>query len=198
MILFQAALLDLTGSEEIGLLHDAEELLLIDLAIAIAISFVDHLLKLLISHSLSELLGHALQVLERDLAGLIVIKQPEGLEDLILGVAIQDLVRHHLEELFVLDGTTAIVVDVRDHLLNLFLLGLEAKSAHGNLELLGVDRARAIGIKQIEGLFDFLLLLLGQLFLLLASSVETTKSHDEKERPKRFEGRLVHDNACLS
>merc|ERR1719337_288546 len=97
MILFQAALLDLTGSEEIGLLHDAEELLLIDLAIAIAISFVDHLLKLLISHSLSKLLRHALQVLERDLACLIVIKQPEGLEDLILGVAVQDLVRHHLD-----------------------------------------------------------------------------------------------------
>merc|ERR1712159_616404 len=141
MILFQAALLDLTGSEEIGLLHDAEELLLIDLAIAIAISFVDHLLKLLISHSLSKLLRHTLQVLERDLACLIVIKQPEGLEDLVLGVAIQDLVGHHLQELFVLDGTTAIVVDVRDHLLNLFLLGLEAKSAHGNLELLRVDRA---------------------------------------------------------
>merc|ERR1712100_417301 len=123
IILFWAALPDLTSSEEIGLLHDAEEpsseeigllhdaeeLLLIDLAIAIAIGFVDHLLKLLISHSLSKLLRHALQVLERDLACLIVIEQPEGLEDFVLGVAIQDLVSHHLQELFVLDGTTAIV-----------------------------------------------------------------------------------------
>merc|ERR1719487_1930508 len=67
MILCQAALLDLTSSEEISLLHDTEELLLIDLAIAIAISFVNHLLKLFISHSFSELLGHALQVFERDL-----------------------------------------------------------------------------------------------------------------------------------
>merc|ERR1719174_302631 len=138
MILCQAALLDLTSSEEISLLHDTEELLLIDLAIAVAISFVNHLLKLFISHSFSELLGHALQVFERDLPSLVVIEQPEGLENLILRVAIQDLMGHHLQKFFVLDSATAIIVDVRDHFLNLFLLGFETKSAHGNLQLLGI------------------------------------------------------------
>merc|ERR1719305_820281 len=173
MILCQAALLDLTSSEEISLLHDTEELLLIDLAI----SFVNHLLKLFISHSFSELLGHALQVFERDLPSLVIIEQPEGLENLILWVAIQDFMGHHLQKFFVLDSAAAIIVDVRDHLLNLFLLGLETKSAHGNLQLFGIDGTGAICIKQIKCLLDFLLLLLSELFLLLATGVETTKSH---------------------
>ena len=34
--------------------------------------------------NIPHLLGYALQVLERDLAGLVVVEEPEGLEDLIL------------------------------------------------------------------------------------------------------------------
>merc|ERR1711970_1241135 len=68
-------------------LHDAEELVLVDLAIAIAISLVNHLLELLVGHVLAELLSDALQVLEGDLAGLIVVEEAEHLDDLLAGVA---------------------------------------------------------------------------------------------------------------
>merc|ERR1712146_228001 len=99
------------GSEEIGLLHDAQELLFIDLAIAITISLINHFLQLFVCHSLAKLLGNTLQVLERDFTSFIIIEKTEGLEDLILWVAIQNLVRHHLKELLIFDGTTAVVVD---------------------------------------------------------------------------------------
>ena len=39
-----------------------------------------------------------LEVLEGDLASLIIIKEPEGLQNLIFRVAVQDLVGHHLQE----------------------------------------------------------------------------------------------------
>merc|ERR1712151_31469 len=84
------------ASEEIGLLHDPQELLLIHFAVAITIGLVDHLLQLLVSHALAELLRHPLQILKGDLASLVVVEEPEGLEDLVFGVAVQDLVRHHL------------------------------------------------------------------------------------------------------
>ena len=53
------------------LLHDSQELLLVDLAIAIAVGLVDHLLELLVRHVLAELLGDALEVLERNLCASV-------------------------------------------------------------------------------------------------------------------------------
>merc|ERR1719330_363821 len=167
-------------SEEVGLLHDPQELLLVPLAISVSVGLVDHLLKLLVGHPLPELLGDPLQVLEGDLAGLVVVEEPEGLEDLVLRVAVQDLVCHHLQELFVAYRSTAVVVDIGDHLLDLLLLRLEPQGTHGNLELLGVDLSGAVGVKEVEGLLDLLLLLLRQLLLLLASGVESTERHDSQ------------------
>merc|ERR1712087_943423 len=60
-------------SEEVGLLHDAQELLLVHLTVAVAVGLVDHLLELLVRHALSQLLSNTLQVLERDLAGLVSV-----------------------------------------------------------------------------------------------------------------------------
>merc|ERR1712167_169221 len=53
---------------EVTALHDAEELLLVDFAVAITVGLVNHLLELLVGHVLTELLGHTLEVLEGDLA----------------------------------------------------------------------------------------------------------------------------------
>jgi hypothetical protein len=101
-----------------------------------------------------------------------------------------------------------------DHLLDLLLLGLEAKGAHGDLttghlsgrqvagegyrgrqvapckiysyysgrrcashlELLGVDGAGAVGIEEVEGLTDLLLLLLGEITIVgaLLGAASTT------------------------
>merc|ERR1711977_811371 len=146
------------SSEEVGLLHYPQELLLVYLAVAVTICLVDHLL---------ELLRHALQVLEGDLSCLVVIEEPECLQDLVLRIPVQDLVRHHLQELLVLDRPAAIVIHIRDHLLDLLLLRFETQSAHRNFELLGVDGATAVGVEEVEGLLDLLLLLLSELLLLL-------------------------------
>merc|ERR1719502_762248 len=107
--------------EQVGLLHDAEELLLVDLAVPVTVGFVDHLLELLIGHPLAKLLGDALEILERDLASLVIVEQPESLEDLVLRIAIEDLLRHHRHELREFDGARPIIVDVLDLLL--LLLG---------------------------------------------------------------------------
>jgi hypothetical protein len=59
---------------------------------------------------------------------------------------------HHLQELREVDRTGPVLVDVADHLLDLFLLGLEPQGAHRHLQLLGVNRTRPICIEQIERL----------------------------------------------
>merc|ERR1711865_866765 len=98
--------------EEVRLLHDAEELFLVHLTVTVTISLINHFLQFLISHTLTELLGDTLQVFEGDFSSLIVIEKAEGLQDLIFRVAIQDLVCHHFQELFVFDGATAVIIDI--------------------------------------------------------------------------------------
>merc|ERR1712227_1144703 len=116
-------------------LHDAEELLLVDLAIAVTVGLVNHLLQLLIGHVLTELLGHTLEVLEGDLAGLVIVEETEHLDDLLAGVAVTHASSHHVEELVEVDGAGAILINVVDHAADLVLLSIEAECAHGDLEL---------------------------------------------------------------
>mmetsp|Transcript_32998 Transcript_32998/g.109007 ORF Transcript_32998/g.109007 Transcript_32998/m.109007 type:complete len:213 (+) Transcript_32998:265-903(+) len=153
------------ASVEGCLLHDPQELLLVDLAVAVPVRLVDHLLQLLVRHVLAELLGHPLEVRERDLARVVVVKEAEGLEDLFSRVLLAHLLGHHLQELVELDRPRAVLVDLVNHLFDLLLLGLKAERAHRHLELLGIDSARAVGIEQVECLADLLLLLLSQLRL---------------------------------
>merc|ERR1712078_629196 len=52
----------IVSSEEVSLLHNAQELFLVHLTITIAVCFINHFLKLFISHPLPKLLCHALQI----------------------------------------------------------------------------------------------------------------------------------------
>merc|ERR1719460_1560033 len=104
--------------EEVALLlHDAVELIDVDLAIAITVSLVDHVLELLIVDVLTELLSNTGEVAEGDLVGVVVVKELEHLLDVLAGVLLAHLASHHLEELAELDGAVAIAIDVSDHLL---------------------------------------------------------------------------------
>lgn len=76
------------SSEQVGLLHDADELLLRNLTVAVAVCFVDHFLELVVRHGLSQLPGDALQIAQRDLAGVIVVEQPEGLQDFLARITL--------------------------------------------------------------------------------------------------------------
>jgi hypothetical protein len=64
-----------------GIPQDADELLLGDLAVAIAVSHVHELLELLIGHA--TVLAELLQVLGRDLAGLVVCEHAEDRDHLL-------------------------------------------------------------------------------------------------------------------
>merc|ERR1712060_816333 len=96
-------------SEEVGLLHNAKELFLVYLTVSVTIRLVDHFLRLLVGHALAELFCHTLQVLKGDLASLVVVEETESFQDLVLRITVQDLVRHHLQELFVADRAAAVV-----------------------------------------------------------------------------------------
>lgn len=61
-------------SKEVGLLHDPNELLLVDLSVSVAVRLIDHLLELLIGHSFSEFPGHTFQIFKRDLASAVIIE----------------------------------------------------------------------------------------------------------------------------
>lgn len=70
---------------------------------------------------------------------------------------------HEIEEVLEFNDTSALAVDFGDHLLDLLLLGLEAESAHSDFQFLRVDVTSAVGVEEIEGFFDLLLLLFGEL-----------------------------------
>lgn len=66
---------------DIGLGHNRDKLLLINLAIRIQVKFIDHGLQLLVVNLLAEFLGHTTQVLHVDLTRAIFIKELEGLHE---------------------------------------------------------------------------------------------------------------------
>ena len=68
--------------------HDGVELLRADLAVLISVRAFNHLEELSICHGLAELLRHALQVTQRDVARLVVIKEVEHLLDVLTGVLV--------------------------------------------------------------------------------------------------------------
>jgi len=76
--------------------------------------------------------------------------------------------RHHVQELLEVNGARAVLVDVADHLVDGLVLGLEAERLHGSLQLLGVNRAGAIRVEEVERLADLLDLLLAEAGALVA------------------------------
>lgn len=126
-------------SKQIGLLHYSDELLLVDLPVAVPVGLVYHLLQLFLRHCLSQLPRHSLQVLQGDLASSVIVEESEGLENLLTGVSLCDFTSHKFHKVPELDDALALSVDLGDHLFDLLLLGLEAEGPHGDLELLGVN-----------------------------------------------------------
>merc|ERR1712086_591895 len=112
------------------LLHDAVELVEIDLAITILVGLVDHVLELLVIDSLSELLSRAGEVAEGDLVGGVVIEHGEHLNDVLTGILLAHLAGHHAHEFLELNGAVAVRIDVLDHLLQLLSLDLESEGTH--------------------------------------------------------------------
>ena len=157
-------------SEEVGLAHDSHELFLRDLAVTVTVGFVDHLLNFFVGHVLAELLGDSFQVFERDFACLIIVEKTERLHHFFTRVALSHFLGHHVEELGEVNHARTVLINVSNHFLDLLTLGLEAESAHSDLQFFLVNVATAISVEEVEGLLDFLLLLLGKLSSFLGAS----------------------------
>ena len=67
-----------------------------------------------------------------------------------------------LSHLLKVNLSTPVLINIPDHLVNCLVLRLKPKRLHGSLELLGVNGATAISIKQVERLADLLDLLLAE------------------------------------
>ena len=142
-----------------GLLHYVEELLIVDLTVAVLVELVDHCLKFVIAEVFAQLARHASQVAETDLASVVLIEQLEGLEDLFNWVALSDFGSHDLEEVMVLNLTCTLAVVLLHQVEDLLLLDIKAQSAHCYLQLVVVNSAGLISVEEIECFLDFLLLL---------------------------------------
>mmetsp|Transcript_24218 Transcript_24218/g.52919 ORF Transcript_24218/g.52919 Transcript_24218/m.52919 type:complete len:255 (-) Transcript_24218:30-794(-) len=167
----QAALFpsqDIQGFKTVGpleqgcLLHDAVELLLIDLPVTVSVSLINHFLQLLLCQILAKLLCYPPQVLDSNEPSVVIVKQLECLHNFFSAVTFTHLRCHHLQELLEVNGAGAVLVNVCNHLLDLLFLGLKAQCSHGNLQLLGIDGAASICIEQVKGLTNLLLLLLSK------------------------------------
>ena len=157
------------SSEEVGLTHDAHELLFRDFAISIAVCFFDHFCDLIIGHILAKLFGNSLEISEGDFACLIIIEETECFEHFFAWVSLSHLLSHHVEELWIVNDTGAVLVNISDHLLDFLAFWLEAKGTHCYFKFFLVDVARAISVEQVEGFFDLLLLFFGDVSSLLGA-----------------------------
>eukprot|EP00630_Chrysocystis_fragilis_P006816 CAMPEP_0197394732 /NCGR_PEP_ID=MMETSP1165-20131217/5912_1 /TAXON_ID=284809 /ORGANISM="Chrysocystis fragilis, Strain CCMP3189" /LENGTH=190 /DNA_ID=CAMNT_0042920461 /DNA_START=157 /DNA_END=730 /DNA_ORIENTATION=- len=142
--------------------HDGVELVGGDFTVAVGVGALDHLHQLGVRHGLAEFLGDALEVPEGDVSGLVVVEKVEDFLDVLAGVLVRHFGGHHVEKLLEVDGAAPVLVDVRYHLVDRLVLRLEAERLHRRLELLGVDRAGAVGVEEVERLADLLDLVLGQ------------------------------------
>nr|ACR33849.1 unknown [Zea mays] len=121
--------------------HDLDELLVVDLAVAVNIGLTDHLVDLLVSQLLAEV-GHDMAELSsRDETILVLVEDAKGLLKLLLGVGVLHLPCHQVQELWEVNGPIAISINLVDHVLQLCFSGVLAKGAHHSSKLLGSDAA---------------------------------------------------------
>ena len=107
--------------------HDVVEVVHGDGVILVGVGSVDHLLQLLVGHGLAELSGDTTEITESDGAGAIVIEKSENFGDVLAGVFVTHAGGHHIEELFKINVTTLVLVEVSDHLVDSLVLCLEAE-----------------------------------------------------------------------
>jgi len=122
------------------------------MTITIDISLSDHLIDLLIGELLSEV-GHNVSKLSSgDKTVSISIEDLEGLDELLLSIGILHLSGHEGEELWEINGSVTIGIDLIDHVLELSLGWVLSEGSHDGTKLLGGNGAITILIEQGEGL----------------------------------------------
>merc|ERR1712117_338101 len=142
--------------------HHSDELLVVDVTITIDISLSDHLIDLLVSELLSEVSYDVTELSSRDETVTITIEDLEGLDKLLLSISVLHLTGHEGEELWEINGSVTISIDLIDHILELSLSWVLSERSHDSSELFGGDGTITVLIEEGESLLEFSDLLLGQ------------------------------------
>ena len=143
--------------------HHLDELLVVDLTVAVNIGLANHLIDLLVREFLSEV-GHDVTKLgSGDETISVLIEDLESLKDLLLRVSVLHLTSHHGKELREIDGSVSVGVDLVDHIGKLGLRGVLSKRSHDSSQLLGGDRTISVLIEQGESFLEFSDLFFGEL-----------------------------------
>mmetsp|Transcript_7993 Transcript_7993/g.18713 ORF Transcript_7993/g.18713 Transcript_7993/m.18713 type:complete len:210 (+) Transcript_7993:141-770(+) len=146
--------------------HDLDELLVVDLTIAVNVCLAEHLIDFLVGELLAEVCHDVAELGRRDEAVAILVEHTERLLQLLLRISVLHLARHQRAELWEVNCAVAVSVDLVDHVLQLSLGRVLAERAHHGAELLGGDGAIAVLVEQGEGLLELGDLLLSQLLVL--------------------------------
>jgi hypothetical protein len=143
--------------------HHLDELLVVDLAIAIDISLADHLVHLLVGELLSEVGHDVSQLSSRDESIAVLVEHFESLQDLLLRVSVLHLSRHHCQELGEINGSVAIGIHLVDHVSELCLGGVLTKRSHHSAKLFGRDGSISVFVEQGESFLELSDLFFSQL-----------------------------------
>mmetsp|Transcript_35343 Transcript_35343/g.87834 ORF Transcript_35343/g.87834 Transcript_35343/m.87834 type:complete len:225 (+) Transcript_35343:1552-2226(+) len=147
-------------SIEAGLLHDREELLLVDFAVHVFVELVYHGLQLVIGQVLTQFPSDTPEVLERYAVCVIVVEEFERLADLLVRIPLGCLGRHYFQKVVVVDLSAARLVILLHELQHVSLLDLKTQRTHRYFELVVVDFAALVRVEQIKRLLDLAFLFL--------------------------------------
>lgn len=128
---------------------------IVDLSVSIDVGLPDHLIDLLVGQLLSQIGHDVSEFCRRDEPVSVLVEDPEGLPNLLLGIRVLHLPGHHGQELGEVDGAVAVGVHLVDHVLQLGLGGVLPQGAHDGAQLLGGDGAVAVLVEQGKGFFEF-------------------------------------------
>mmetsp|Transcript_11557 Transcript_11557/g.38203 ORF Transcript_11557/g.38203 Transcript_11557/m.38203 type:complete len:232 (+) Transcript_11557:50-745(+) len=142
--------------------HHLDELVVVNLAVAIHVRFADHLIHLLVGEFLAEVGHHVTQLRGGDEAVAVLVEHLERFLQFLLGVRVLHLPRHQVQELGEVDGAVTVRVDFVDHVLELGFGGVLSERPHDGAEFLGGDGAVAILVEQRERLLELGDLLVGE------------------------------------
>ena len=82
----------------------------VDLTVTIDISLADHLVDLLVGELLAQIGHDVTQLSRRYEAVAVLVEDAERFADLLFGVRVLHLARHHRQELWKVDGAVAVCV----------------------------------------------------------------------------------------
>ena len=92
--------------------HHLDELFVVDLAVAINISFTDHFVDLFVGKFLAEISHNMTQFGSGDEAVSVLIEDLERLKNLFLAIGILHLTSHHRQEFREINSSTAISINL--------------------------------------------------------------------------------------